>query len=143
MKDLANSTIATKAALLAGVLLLPVACSYKKAQEDPAPVATPNTCALPAKVSYKTDVWPILKQNCRDACHNAEKSARFANFDMDNFAQVQYYSTAKPSNQNYSYLDGNIRHEPGYVRMPAGGAKLSDCQIALIEAWIAAGTPNN
>ena len=32
-------------------------------------------------------------------------------------------------------------HEDGFVNMPFGGAKLSDCNISKMEAWIADGAP--
>ncbi|MGI4833950.1 MAG: hypothetical protein ACRYFK_10860 [Janthinobacterium lividum] len=141
MKVLSISQLWRGAPLVVGVLSLSAACTYKKNSDDiPKPA-----CTVPVTVSYQTDVWPILKNNCRDACHNPQTASSYANFNMDDFSQVQHYSITSP---NYggltsSYLLGNIRHEAGYVAMPAGGGKLSECDIAIIEAWVKAGTPNN
>ena len=123
------------------VLVLPAACTYKKNTGD---IPTP-ACSVPTTVSYQTNVWPILKNNCRDACHNPQTASSYANFNMDDFSQVQHYSTTPPNYGGLTapYLLGNIRHEAGYVNMPAGGNKLSDCDIAIIEAWIKAGALNN
>ena len=45
-----------------------------------------------------------------------------------------------------SYVDngkllGSIKHSPGFSPMPKGQAKLVDCDIEKIEAWVAAGAP--
>lgn len=129
---------------LAGVacmLLGPVGCTYKHNSGD---VPVP-TCTTPTVISYQTNVWPILKNNCRDACHNPQTASSYANFNMDDFSQVQHYATTAPGygGLTTSYLLGNIKHEPGYVAMPVGGKQLSDCDIAIIEAWIKAGALKN
>ena len=119
------------------------ACTYKKAGAD---IPTP-TCQTPttASVSYQTHVWPILKNNCRDACHNPQTASAYANFNMDDFSQVQHYATTPPGYGGLTepYMLGNIKHAAGYVAMPVGAAKLSDCDIATIQVWIQAGAPNN
>jgi cytochrome c553 len=38
---------------------------------------------------------------------------------------------------------GCIEQQPGFDAMPKGASKLSDCDIARIRAWVAAGQPNN
>jgi hypothetical protein len=38
---------------------------------------------------------------------------------------------------------GAINHAPGFSPMPQGGAKMNQCDIDKIEAWINAGAPNN
>lgn len=62
---------------------------------------------------------------------------------MDDFKQVHYY--AQPTNgvNGVAYLVGNIRHDAGFNAMPQGGGKLTDCQIAIIKAWVDAGAPSN
>ncbi|RZK27303.1 MAG: hypothetical protein EOO63_13790 [Hymenobacter sp.] len=118
-----------------------MACTYKNNESDiPAP-----TCKVPTTVSSQTNVWPILKNNCRDACHNPTTAAAYANFNMDKFDDVQHYAVTPPNYGGLTspYLLGNIRHEAGYVAMPQGRNKLSDCDIAIIEAWVKAGALNN
>lgn len=141
MKDLSISQLWRGAAVAAGVLLLPVACTYKKNNGDiPAP-----TCTVPVTVSFQTNVWPILKNNCRDACHNSQSYQAYAGFNMDNFSEIHHYATTPPNFGGLTtpYLLGNVKHLPGYVNMPVGAAKLSECDLALIEAWVNAGAPNN
>lgn len=115
------------------------ACSYTNASDVP-----PTPCSLPEKVSYQTDVLPILKQNCY-ACHSAKsyQASSGGALNMEDFSQVNHYSTTGPG--KVSFMVGNIRHDaaPGYVAMPYGGGKLSDCEIATIEAWVNAGASQN
>ena len=40
-------------------------------------------------------------------------------------------------------LMGTINHASGFSAMPKGGAKLSNCQIAVVQKWVTAGAPNN
>jgi cytochrome c551/c552 len=40
-------------------------------------------------------------------------------------------------------LMGSINHVAGFSPMPQGGAKMSQCDINKIQAWVAAGAPNN
>ena len=38
---------------------------------------------------------------------------------------------------------GSIEQTRGYDPMPKGRAKISDCDIARIKSWMAAGKPDN
>ncbi|RYE90963.1 MAG: hypothetical protein EOO37_01615 [Cytophagaceae bacterium] len=142
MKALAKTRLRVGSVLAATALLVAqAACSYKQTPL-PEPVAT----CVTTDVKYQTNVWPILKANCRDACHNDRDAAAYYNFSMDQFSQVQYYCTTVPPgvSGNVPWLLGNIKHlSNGYSNMPVGGNKLSDCDIAVIEAWIKAGAQNN
>ena len=113
------------------------ACSYKNGYD-----ATP--CNMPAVVSYKADVLPILQQNCY-RCHNAANYQILTKntFNMEVFAKVQYYASPANGINGTSFLVGNIRHDSGFVPMPYDGGKLNDCQIAIIKAWVDAGALDN
>lgn len=123
--------------LAAGALGLLSACSYTNGYEPPTP------CNIPQSVSYEHDVLPILKENCRDACHNPKDYAALTGgtLNMDDFSQVHYYSTT--GHGGVSFMVGNIRHDAGFVAMPYSGGKLDDCQIATIKAWVDAGALQN
>lgn len=112
------------------------ACSYT--YEPPRP------CDLPPTVSYQTNVLPILKEQCY-SCHSADKykTETSNTLNMEDFASLKYYATPANGRENVSYLIGNIRHAPGFQPMPKDGQKLSACEIALIQAWVDAGAPNN
>jgi hypothetical protein len=67
-------------------------------------------------------------------CHNA--ASNFGNIKLETYEQVvQRVEDGR--------LLGAIRHESGFSPMPQGNPKLSDCQIAQIEAWIDEGYPQN
>ncbi|SHF24017.1 hypothetical protein SAMN05444008_10674 [Cnuella takakiae] len=51
---------------------------------------------------------------------------------------LQQYSTLKTVADNGRLL-GAISHAAGFAPMPQGAAKMSDCDIARIKAWIDAG----
>lgn len=116
------------------------ACSYT--QEVPPTV----TCAsLPVTLSYQTDVLPILKQNCY-RCHNAQnyKSLALSALNMEDFNDLKSWSTPANGINGESYLIGNVSHSPGFKPMPYDGVgNLDACQIAVLKAWVNAGTPNN
>ena len=140
MKNFTISSVYRGAALGLAVALAGVsaACSYTNSYEPPAP------CNLPATVSYQVHVLPILVQQCY-SCHSAQnyKSLTSNTFNMEDFTQVQFYSNPANGRNNVSYMVGNIRHDAGFVAMPYGGGKVSDCDIALIKAWVEAGARNN
>jgi hypothetical protein len=128
------------AGLLASGLALLSACSYDYVK--------PVTCATPVVVSYQTDVLPILKQNCyrcHDAAHFAGPSSRgsLGNLNMESFPDLQFNSLPANGRNGVANIVGNVRHDAGFVAMPFDGGKLSDCDIAIIEAWSKAGAPNN
>ena len=84
-------------------------------------------------VSYAQKVVPVLQQYCY-SCH-------LGSFPSGNIA-MGTYATDKAIAQN-GKLYGTINHSAGYVAMPEGMPKLSNCQIAVIKKWIDSGVPNN
>lgn len=113
------------------------ACSYKNGYE-------PTPCNLPLTVSYKTNVLPILAQNCY-RCHKASEyvNKTQGTFNMEVFSQVQFYCDPANGRNGTSQMVGNIRHDAGFNNMPFDGGKLNDCDIATIKAWVDAGALNN
>lgn len=84
-------------------------------------------------ISYASKVKPILETSCF-ACHS--EAIQQNGIDLETFDQLKNYAL------NGSLL-GSIKHARGYSAMPQGGSKLSTCDIAAIESWIKAGTPQN
>jgi mono/diheme cytochrome c family protein len=80
-------------------------------------------------------VSPIFDANCRQ-CHGA---AVYQTLGGGN----DYSTYQGIKNQSAAKILGSIRHDPGADPMPKGLAKLSECDIARIKAWIDAGQPNN
>ena len=118
----------------AGVL---AACSYTNGYEPPAP------CNLPTTVSYQMHVLPILTQRCY-SCHSAQNyKVEGSLFNMESRTEMLYYTNPTNGLNNVSFMVGNLRHDSGFQPMPKNASKLSDCDIALIKAWVDAGAPNN
>ena len=86
-----------------------------------------------ADMSYQSDILPILENNCLQ-CHDA--ASNFGGITLEGFDQLKTYV-------NNNQLIGVIKHEAGFSPMPKNAAKLLDCEIEKIEAWITDGAPNN
>jgi hypothetical protein len=83
--------------------------------------------------AYTANVKPIISNYCT-GCHSGSNASN----GMDLSAAAGVKSAASSGR-----LIGAISHASGYIAMPQGGAKLSDCQINVIQKWLAAGAPNN
>jgi hypothetical protein len=91
-----------------------------------------GTCDL-SQVTYALTVRPILQQHCY-SCHTSS----FPSGDV----ALDEYTGVKKQMDNGKLL-GSIKHQPGHIPMPAGGPKLSDCNIARITKWFDSGALNN
>ncbi len=126
------SAICRPVLLGTAALLLGLAASCTYSHGDPAPacdVAREN-------VTYAAVISPIFDANCRECHSRANALVLGGGNDFGDYNAINNYFS--PAN-----LLGCIRHDPGFSPMPKGRAKLSDCDIKRIEAWIAAGKPNN
>ena len=86
-----------------------------------------------ADMSYQIDILPILESNCFQ-CHDA--ASNFGGINLEGFDQLKIYV-------NNNQLLGVIKHETGFSPMPKNAAKLLDCEIEKIEAWITSGALDN
>jgi cytochrome c553 len=112
---------------LTGALAVAAGCTYS---HGPEPAPCNGTAA-----TYAAVVSPIFDAKCR-TCHAQNVAATLGgSTSLNGWAEVSSYPEAA--------LVGVIEHQPGYPAMPKNQAKLSDCEISLIKAWIAAGRPNN
>jgi cytochrome c5 len=111
-------------------LLLLSSCAYDNAADI---VKPRQACTTPSTVSYALHISPLLDRNCR-SCHSATLLS--GNVNLDNLAEIQ-------TRARTGQLMGVVTHAPGFLQMPQGGAKLSDCDIALLQQWVTAGAPSN
>ena len=95
---------------------------------------------LPILVSAQTpdfdsEVAPLLEKRCL-SCH----SAAIPNASMDFRDRTSLVRThaVVPGNPAESRIIRTVRHL-GVVKMPPGGGKLPESDIAMLEAWIAGG----
>ena len=118
--------------ILFGIIILS-GCYYDNVEEL-YPVA--SVCDT-ANVTYSGTVKPIIDDNCV-TCHSGQ--APSGGVRLETYDQASAAAAIAPG--TYGSLYGTISHAEGNVPMPQGG-KLSDCNIAKVNAWINAGAPNN
>ncbi len=82
--------------------------------------------------TYSGAIAPMMATYCV-GCHN---NASVKGGSMSDYNNVKTQAVS-------GKLIGNIQHLPGFVPMPSAGLKLSDCQIAQVTKWVAAGALNN
>jgi mono/diheme cytochrome c family protein len=82
--------------------------------------------------TYSAAVAPIMNTYCK-GCHNPASLG--GGIDLSTHPTVKNAAAGR--------LMGSINHTAGYIAMPQGGNKLSDCQIRQIQKWINAGSLNN
>jgi hypothetical protein len=121
--------IIVSAAIL--IMLLSVAGCYNDKEENLYPGGT-NSCDT-SSFTYSRVIAPIISANC-NICHGGGSPSGFIKLDV--------YSGVKTQVDN-GRLWGAITHAAGYQPMPKDAASLSDCNIARIRLWIAAGALNN
>jgi len=113
--------------LVLAVFILPFAFFVTSCGDDDG-----DTCDT-TNVTYTNSVGTILNSNCATAgCHNSGS----ANGSLAGYTDAAAFAS-------FGRIVGAINHDTGFDPMPypTGTAKLSDCNIDKIEAWIAAGTP--
>jgi len=86
-----------------------------------------------SNVTYSKTVAPILAKSC-NGCHNP-------NFISGGVISSTYSGASAIASSGL--LAGTISHAVGFKPMPKAGAKLSSCNIKLINKWISDGAPNN
>ena len=84
-------------------------------------------------MSYQNDIKPIIDIYCK-GCHNS--SNQQGGVDISTWSSLQPYIT---SGTFITSIEQNGSISP----MPKGGAKLSQCKIDKINAWIIEGALNN
>ena len=108
----------------------------------------PNACAAEEIVSFKEDIFPLLKWRCA-SCHEAggagyEKSG----LDLTSYAGVmkgtKFGPMVIPRQPEISNLMLLLdwRAAPA-VRMPHGKKQLSSCDRSTIRTWIRQGAKDN
>jgi len=92
-------------------------------------------CDLSA-VTYSVTVSNILAANCYSCHSTAAGNASGGGIILDSYAKLKPYATN-------GQLVGSINHAGGFSPMPKSATKLNSCDIKKIEAWVAAGAPQN
>ena len=121
---------------LALLAALASACTYQKGADGPAPCGV----SVAAPATYAAVVLPIFEANC-NRCHNqANYLSQGGGQNFDDFATVQLYARNGTLLNAINWTDAT----PAEVRMPRPtGSRLSACDVARIESWVAAGAAQN
>jgi cytochrome c5 len=90
------------------------------------------SCDL-SNISFNADVKPILENECY-ACHTG--SIASGGIVLDNYSGVKAAASG-------GRLVGAVSHTVGYVPMPLGRTRLSDCNVNTIKAWVNRGMLND
>ncbi len=86
-----------------------------------------------SNIGFALTIKPIISTYCT-GCHSGSQPQ--GDIDLNSWTKV------KPFVDNGSLL-GSIKHSSPFSAMPKNGSMLPNCQIRLIEKWIADGAPNN
>ena len=120
--------------LVATGLIIALAGCYNDNTEDLYPKAPLSNCDT-TNVTFTAKILPIFKQNCANAgCHGTNFPAK--GWDFNQYAGVK-------ASVDAGRLLGAIKHLPGFIPMPQGANRLSDCDIRKIEIWVSGGALNN
>lgn len=119
------------AALMIGSFVLYFSSCSKTSEDKIAP-----PCGDTTNVSYSRDIVPILVQNCYE-CHGGN-AAGANGIKLDSYIQLKGHVT-----NNNNELKSAVTQDGRVTPMPYGRAKLDDCNLNHILAWMNQGAQNN
>lgn len=96
---------------------------------------TPSPACDTVNMKYAANVIPIMQASCY-SCHGASNNGGSGGIILDNYASLKKWA-------DKGTLVGNITHAAGFVPMPYGQAKMSDCNINKIISWVKNGAEDN
>ena len=87
-----------------------------------------------ATVSYGTTVNTIINSYGCLSCHSG--SSPSGNIGLETYPKIKIIA-------DNGKLVGSITHASGFIPMPDGAAKMNQCDINRVKAWVSAGAPDN
>ena len=111
--------------------LLTSQCNYHNVEEY-FDISSNELCDT-TDISFSDYIFPLIENNC-SACHNSVTTYGGRNYDT--FEGIKEVAET-------GLILNVLKHEPNFVQMPKNAAKLPDCNILKIEAWINQGIKNN
>src|SRR5690349_8613706 len=94
--------------------------------------AADGACST-ANLTYSTTITGIFRNNGCYNCHGTPLNSG-APFNLESHDNVAAQK---------SRLVGALKHENGFAPMPQGRPQLTQCEINQVQAWVAAGAPDN
>ena len=129
---------------------LVITCVFVGCYYDKADIINPNAAFVGCdtiKVSYHSAIAPIIANNNCNSCHgNAVANDAGGGIVLDSYTGVLTAASAGqliPAVSQDASCTTCVPAYPAYEIMPKGGAKLSDCNINKITAWVHQGAQNN
>lgn len=115
--------------IVAGLFLLFCSCTYHNEVDyfKSSPTDTISSCDT-TNMSFQKDVYPVISASCV-GCHGNSSG-----FSLEGYDNVK---------RNSVKMMKAIEHTSGAPAMPQGAAKLPDCTINKLNAWISQGLKNN
>jgi hypothetical protein len=118
--------------IIISIILLFTDCYYDNEEELYKYVQAPCDTNV---FTYSQKVEPILNTYCY-GCHG--QTSPSSGITLEGYTTLISYI-----NTNKARFLGSINRTGSYSFMPQNANKLSDCNLTIINKWIAAGTPNN
>lgn len=118
-------------------------CYYDNFKELRPEGVIPQACDSSGVISYSVHIAPLLSANCTQSCH-FNGSTGGGSTDLTDYDSVAASAGDVLSPGDGGSLYSAVAHDNNYATpMPKNGSKMSDCDIAKIKKWAAAGAPNN
>lgn len=95
-----------------------------------------NTDCDLTTVTFSGTVKPILQASCYTCHSNSNYLSAGGGIKLENHADVKTMAES-------GKLMGAVKHESGFIPMPNGGGKLSNCEISKLQQWVDNQMPNN
>ena len=121
-----------------GMLAFSMSVAFSAPQKPAAPKpAAAAATAVPGKISYETQIQPLLAKKC-GACH--ANGTRLGSFQIDNREALitggQTHPAVIPGKGTESFLVRLVGGQiPGKI-MPAKGPRLTPAEVRLLSDWI-------
>lgn len=121
-----------KAFILYSFAVVSCTSCYYDSEDVLYPVKTKIVCDTTG-ITFSSDISPLLDNHCNN-CH--ARGIGLGGVVLEGYSHVKIYADA-------GSLLGSVEHKPSYFPMPRGTDQLDACSIAVIQAWIIQGAPDN
>jgi len=129
--------------LSVGTICFLNSCYYDNFKELRPEGVIPKPCDSTGVISYSAQIVPILSANCTQSCHFSGATGG-GSTDLTDYASVAASAGDVLSPGDGGALYSAVAQDNNFsTPMPKNGSKMSDCDIAKIRKWAAAGALNN
>ena len=115
--------------ILFAATLLATACTYNSEEE----LYATNDCDT-LEMSLAVDISPILNNYSCNSCHSSTSNA--GGVDLEGYTNLKIWV-------DNGRLLGSMKQDGSASPMPKAAAKMAQCDIDKVEAWITQGSKNN